>query len=322
MKKFILVAMCIATLTAGLLLSCSKRETVTASDDKPYIAVVSKGFQHQFWQYVKKGVDQAAAEFGVTITFEGPESETMVDKQMDMFRTALGKKPVAICLGVLDAQAEISLVAQATKAGIPVVTFDATVASDDPVAFVATDGRVAAAAAADKMGEALGGTGKVAIICQDQTQTTAIYRRDGFIDQIKAKYPNIQLLEVQYGDGDPLKSTEICKTVLNANSDLKGYYATNEGSAIGLANAISELGKKGTIVGIGFDSGKVQIDAIRSGVLYGAIQQNPVMIGYKAVELAYTASKGESVPKLFDSGFVWADKNNIDSAEVQAVIYE
>ena len=28
--------------------------------EKPYIAVVSKGFQHQFWQVVKKGADQAA----------------------------------------------------------------------------------------------------------------------------------------------------------------------------------------------------------------------------------------------------------------------
>jgi ribose transport system substrate-binding protein len=79
---------------------------------------------------------------------------------------------------------------------------------------------------------------------------------------------------------------------------------------------------KGKIVGIGFDSGKVQLDAIRSGILYGAIQQNPVLIGYKAVEMAYKAVKGEQVPKVIDSGYVWADQQNLDSKEVQAVIYQ
>ena len=44
-----------------------------ASGDKPYIAIISKGFQHQFWQAVKAGAEQAAEEFGVEISFEGPD---------------------------------------------------------------------------------------------------------------------------------------------------------------------------------------------------------------------------------------------------------
>ena len=48
---------------------------------KPYIPVISKGFQHQFWQAVKQGSEKAAADFNVDITFEGPETEAMVDKQ-------------------------------------------------------------------------------------------------------------------------------------------------------------------------------------------------------------------------------------------------
>jgi ribose transport system substrate-binding protein len=319
MRKALLVVLCLTIALTGVFARGGAQD---AGGGQLYIAMVSKGFQQQFWQYVKQGADQAAAEFGVTITFEGPESESMIDKQMEMFQTALGKNPAAICLGALDAQAEVPLVAQAKSRGIPVVTFDATVASDDPVSFVATDSLKAGGAAADKMGEALGGRGKVAVICHDQVNTTGILRRDGFVNRIKEKYPNIQLLEVQYGGGDPLRSTEICKAVINANPDLKGYYATNEGSAIGLANAISELNKKGQITGIGFDSGKTQLDAIRSGILYGAIQQNPVLIGYKAVEMAYRAVKGETVPKIVDSGYVWADQSNLDSKEVQAVVYQ
>ncbi|HEX6033689.1 MAG TPA: hypothetical protein VFY83_04610, partial [Anaerolineales bacterium] len=73
---------------------------------------------------------------------------------------------------------------------------------------------------------------------------------------------------------------------------------------------------------IGYDSGQQQMDAIRSGAEAGAITQNPIGIGYKCVEAAYKASKGETLPKSIDTGFMWYDKTNIDSEEIKAVLYE
>jgi len=58
--------------------------TFAQAQDKVYIPLISKGFQHQFWQAVKIGADKAAAEFDVEVTFEGPDSESQVDRQIDM----------------------------------------------------------------------------------------------------------------------------------------------------------------------------------------------------------------------------------------------
>jgi len=66
-------------------------ETATETDEPIYIPVISKGFQHQFWQAVKKGAMQAALDYGVEITFEGPETEAQVDKQIEMLEAALSK---------------------------------------------------------------------------------------------------------------------------------------------------------------------------------------------------------------------------------------
>jgi len=287
-----------------------------------HIEVVSKGFLFQFWQAVKVGADKAAKELGITINFVGPESESMIDAQTDMFETALARKPQAICFAALDAVAQAPLVARAKAQGIPVVTFDATVNTDDPVSYVATDSLAAGGIAADKMNEALGAKGgKVAVIASDQTNTTQIMRRDGFVNQVKAKYPNIKIVDIVYG-ADPLKSTEVATSVMVSNPDLAGFYACNEGTAVGLANAIKELNLKGKIIAIGFDSGKLQLDAIRDGTLYGSIQQNPVLIGYDAIQMAYKAYKGETVPKRIDTGIVWSNAANLDSPEVQAVIYQ
>src|ERR1039458_3628828 len=79
--------------------------TASASADDVYIPLISKGFQHQFWQAVKAGAEQAAKTDNVRITFEGPETEAMVDKQIDMLSAALAKKPQAIGFAALDSQA-------------------------------------------------------------------------------------------------------------------------------------------------------------------------------------------------------------------------
>ncbi len=289
---------------------------------KPYIPVISKGFQHQFWQAVQKGAEKAAVDYNVDITFEGPETEAMVDKQVEMMQVALDKKPAAIALAALDSQALIPLLQKAKDAGIPIVGFDSGVDSDIPVATAATDNVAAAALAADKMAELIGGAGKVAVIVHDQTSRTGIDRRDGFLNQMAAAYPNIEIVNVDYGGGDQLKSTDLAKAVMQANPDLAGYFGANEGSIIGVLNAAKELGKEGQIVIIGYDSGQQQMDAIRSGVEAGAITQDPIGIGYKAVEAAVKSLNGETVEKNIDTGFHWYDASNIDSDEIAPLLYK
>lgn len=289
--------------------------------DKAYVPLISKGFQHQFWQAVKAGADKAAAEFDVEITFEGPDNETMVDRQIDMLAAALAKKPTALGFAALDSQAAIPLLRQAKEAGIPVIAFDSGVDSDIPVTTASTDNIAAAALAADKMAELIGGSGKVAVVAHDQTSRTGVDRRDGFLNQIKDKYPNIEVVSVQYGGGDHLKSTELTKAILTANPDLKGIFGTNEGSAVGVVNGVSEAGVKDVVI-IGYDSGKAQKDAIRSGLMAGAITQNPVGIGYETVKAALDAAAGKSVPAHVDTGFYYYDASNIDDAEIAAVLYD
>lgn len=294
----------------------------SAASGKMYIPIVSKGFQHQFWQAVKQGAEKAAAELNVDITFEGPETESQVDKQLEMLQVALDKKPAAIGFAALDSQASIPLLKKAQEGKIPVVAFDSGVDSDIPVSTVTTDNAVAAGMAADKMAELIGGAGEVAIIAHDQTSRTGVDRRDGFKNRIEEKYPNIKIVDIQYGGGDHLKSTDLAKAIIQAHPNLKGFFGTNEGSAIGVINAVSESKMEGKITVIGYDSGKAQIDAIKSGLMAGAISQNPVGIGYETVKAAVAAAKGETVQPKIDSGFVWYDKTNIDSDEVKAVLYE
>ena len=293
--------------------------TLSYADDT-YIPLISKGFQHQFWQAVKAGAEQSAKEHNVRITFEGPETEAMVDKQIDMLSAALAKKPQALGIAALDSKAAIPLLKRAQSNKIPVIAFDSGVDSDIPLTTCATDNLAAAALAADKMADMIGNSGEVGVIVHDQTSRTGIDRRDGFLNEMKSKHPNIKIVSVQYGGGDHLKSAEIAKAMIQANPNIKGMFGANEGSAEGAAIGVKESGKK--LVLIGYDSGKEQKEDIMSGVMAGAITQNPIGIGKCVVDSAVKALKGEKLPKKVDTGFYWYDKSNMNDPKISAVLYD
>ena len=235
-------------LSIGIALGAALGASGTALAQQAYIPLVSKGFQHQFWQAVKSGAEQAGKDLNVKVSFEGPETEAMVDKQIDMLSAVLAKNPKAIGFAALDSKAAIPLLKKAHAAKIPVVAFDSGVDSDIPVTTATTDNKAAAALAADKMAELIGKAGDVAVIAHDQTSRTGIDRVEGFVGRMKSAYPNIKVVSVQYGGGDHLKSTEITKSILQANPNLKGMFGANEGSAIGVVNGAREMKRKLIII--------------------------------------------------------------------------
>lgn len=325
MERRQFMAFGLAAVAAVSLAACDTAQSGStgASDGKkPFIAIVSKGFQHQFWQSVKQGAEKAAKEFDVDISFEGPDKETNVQQQMDQLNNAMAKNPQALALAALDSKAAEGVLQDAKSKNIPVIAFDSGVDSPIPVATASTDNKAAAAEAAKNMSRLINNEGKIAIISHSQTATSGIDRRDGFVDWIKTNAPKISIVDIQYADGDQLKSTDAAKNIISANSDLKGMYGTNEGAATGVVNAVKELSLTGKLTVVGFDSGKAQIDAIKSGLMAGAVTQNPVGIGYETVKAAVAAIKGQKVEKVIDTGFYWYDKSNVDDPKIAANLYQ
>jgi ribose transport system substrate-binding protein len=212
---------------------------------------------------------------------------------------------------------------QAKEKKIPVVYFDAPCNGDAGLSLAATDSKKAGALAAEHMAELIGKKGEVAIVGHSQINSTGVERRDGFVDKIKKDYPDIKIVDIQYGDGDHLKSADIAKAMIAAHPNLKGLYGTNEGSAIGIVDAVNELGlAKGKITIVGFDSGAAQINAIKDGTMAGAITQDPIGIGKRTVQSAVAAAKGEKIDEFYDTGSYWYDKSNIDDPKIAAVLYQ
>lgn len=310
----------IAIMTSILVASMLFASHSIASDKDVYIAVISKGFQHEFWQTVKLGSDTASKELGIRSTFEGPANESMIAEQIDMVENAITKGATAILLAALDTEALIPVVEKAKSKGIPVVMFDSNINSDIPLSFVATDNKAAGGVAAEKLGMELDGKGTVGVVAHNAGTSTAQQRRDGFMEKMKEMYPNIKVLEPVYSDGDHQKAMDKSTDMMQSNPDLSAIYATNEGSAIGVATAVDAKGKIGKVKVVGFDSSEAEIEFLKNGVVQGFVVQNPFNMGYLGIKALYEVLQGNSIDSRIDTGATYVTLENLESEKVQKLL--
>lgn len=336
---------------------------------KPYIAVVSKGEQHDFWQQVKLGANAAADEYGVDITFEGPPSESDVQIQVEMLNNAMAKNPVAIALAALNTSSVIDQLQETKAKGIPVIGFDSGV-PEAPAGSIwanaSTDNFNAAGSAAKKMFEVIkpkiesatdAKPVKIIVMNQDASGESLLSRGKGFrdtmidliVDQTNLSKNDIKVTgNVGYiaphnpttgkkviiemivpASSAMTDATNASQAVLNkiVSDNVLGIFCSNEATVKGLLAATNDGATLKTnpafknVVVIGFDSGAAQKNAVREGYFYGSVTQDPYAIGYKAVELAYKAYKGEKVADV-DTGARFYNKDNMNDANIKGLLYD
>lgn len=351
MKKLLSIAMALM-----LVLGC----VAAASADDLYISVISKGEQHAFWQAVRKGCEDAAAEYGVDMYYYGPASESDITDQVDMLKAEMAKNPNAIALAALSTDAVMGELQECIEKGIPVIGFDSGV-PDAPegaiYATASTNNQNAAALAAEEFFKLDGfkddlaaATAEnpvvIAVLSQDATSESVTGRTTGFVNKMVELAGEVGTVSVQGhstwaapADGASIiihveisattnvgDVTNAANAILNMDN-LYALFCSNEGAVSGLLAATadgSEFGEGGRFDGIlvaGFDAGAPQKNAVRNGWFVGSVTQDPYMIGYLAVELAVKAANGEEVADV-DTGAQWYTAENIDEDSIALLVYD
>lgn len=313
MKKILTILM-----TLAMLLSLCAG--AYAEEDPIEIAVFCKAYIGDFWQSVEAGCYAAADDLGVNITVDGMSSETDLEGQIKLIENAIIRGVDVICLAPIDSVGNISVVERAIEKGIKVLTFNSKLDSDIALTHVATDNWAAGELGGKALGEAMGGEGKYAVIGAVESVKNNRDRSDGCTSYIEANFPDMELVAVQYCEGDMNKALSIATDLITANPDLKGFFTNNESTTIALATVLAEKGLKGQIVHVGFDATVQTADFLRDGTTAAIVTQVPYNMGYMAVEKAVAAYNGEELEPTYDTGVALATPENVDSEEIQAII--
>ena len=358
MTKKAMMSLALAAAMMGTMLGATAAHAEDYSGLK--IEIVSKGFQHQYWQAVLKGAQQKADELGCEINFVGPVNESAYDEQLSQLNSAIDAAPDAIGLAALSTETCLDAIQAAADAGIPIIGFDSGVPGAPEGAIWAnasTDNYAAGALAAEKVYEAVAdriaaaeGTVRVGVSAQDAVSESVVNRGLGFIDKFaelaaadgygvalegNERYVNDANVE-QADDAKVIIETLVpaqvtaelsaidCQTLLNKD-DIIALYGSNQHSAEAMVTANANLMKLGTgegqVIGAGFDSGAVIKAAVADGTFLGAITQAPVAMGEAIVELCCKAASGEEVADV-DTGCQWYTAENMEDEEIAQNLYD
>jgi ribose transport system substrate-binding protein len=305
----------------------------TAAPTGGEIAVIVKTGDSGYWQNVQAGAVAAEKELRATtpklsVTFLGAQSESNINEEINIVESAIDRGVKAIVLAPSDAAALQPAVADAKKAGIPVLIIDSALAGDPSqyVSFLATDNKAAGEACGKAMVDALTAagttTGKIQIMSYVAGAGSEIGRVGGFTDYIKTNSKFTLVTPNQYSNSDMPTALNQTTNVLNANPDLVGIFGANEPTAIGMGRAIAQAKLGGKIVAIGFDGAEQEQAFIKDGTLQAIAVQSSFNLGYLGVKDAYdVAFNKKTIPATIDTGFLMVTKANIDSTDAKNVLY-
>ncbi len=287
------------------------------------ITVVLKSVEHpmDFWDVVMTGMEEAARESGVQLTFTGPPHEHMVDLQIDLFYHAVIQNPDMIILAAGDYDLLRPPVGYAHAHGIPVLTMDSAVNSRLPVGFVATDnieaGRKAAAAMIDVLNRrGIGRDANIMIMSHSEGTATAIDREAG----VRQGLEEYRIAGTWYCDIDYQIAYDLTREIVNTHS-IDAIIGLNEVATVGVADAIYDMGLAGSISIVGFDNAAREMALLEAGVLDATVVQRPFNMGYMSIKQAELHLLGRTVEPFINTGSIVITRENMFQPEYQEVLF-
>ena len=260
-----------------------------------------------FWDLIRKGAEAAAAKDNIKLIYS---SDPNAGNQANLVQNAIAQKVDGIALTAAKPDAMKDAVAKATAAGIPVVGFNAGL--DDwkklgMLEYFGQDENIAGQAFGERLNQ-LGAKHALCVV-QEQGHVALEARCAGLKKGFTGKTDN---LYVNGTDMPSVKSTITAK--LNQDKSIDEVVTLGAPFALTAAQSVSEAGSKAKVAT--FDLNKDLITAIESGDIQFAVDQQPYLQGYLAVDSLWlfksngNYSGGGEQPVLTGPAFV--DKSNVE----------
>ncbi len=173
----------------------------------------------------------------------------------------------------------------------------------------------------EKMGEMMGGKGNVVILNAPPGIIIRDMRTNGFVEGMKAKYPNIQIIADQSADWDRKKAQDVLSTILASGKEVNGVYGVNDSMALGAMDVAKAKNLLGKMVIFGNDGEKAALESIEAGEMSGTQYTDVWQQGRLAAALAIgLATGGVSAKSFTHQGhilmpYVIATKENVASIQ-------
>lgn len=280
----------------------------SASGSAKYnVSVILKTLAAEYWQYVKSGAEDYAAEHPdeVTVDVKGPSSETAFDEMQNMIETDLSSGTYdGLVISPLQSDTAAQLVS-GTK--LPIVAVDTVFEGPEVVSFVGTGNEAAAKKGGEAAVEAAKAAGWEEIKCIEiagvQGDETCSARMRGYEAGVTEAGGEFLSSEVQYADATADRATTAMEAIMQTHPEgIAIICAHNDDTAMAAARAAAGHEAYKNTIFLGFNGDRAACEAILSGQMTMSVAQMAYEMGYKAVETMVQTLNGEKVEPVVDSG--------------------
>jgi len=274
-----------------------------------------------FYVTMECGAQAEAKALGVNLTVTGP-ADFSASEQAPILNAVAASKPDALIVAPTDVKALNPELQRIASEGVKVVFVDTTTTNPSiAVSHITSDNTGGGKLAADSLASQIGGKGTVAVINVNPGISTTDARIAGFNAEMKAKYPNITVLGVQYDNDSSSTAASQVEADIAAHPNLSGVFATNVLSAQGAATGVQHAGASGKVKVATFDAEPQQITALKANTIQLAVAQSPYLEGQYGVQQAVNALSGKPVTANIGTPLVAITQQNVNSPSVQKNIY-
>ncbi len=140
-------------------------------------------------------------------------------------------------------------------------------------------------------------------------------REAGFEEELRAKFPGIQLTGLQYGMADRAKAMAVTENTLTAHPDLGALFADNESSSSGAVQALKSRGNRNVKL-VAFDASDQLVADLKEGWIDSLILQDPYRMGYESVKAITRKLNGETPALRQDLPATLATREDIAAGRV------
>lgn len=276
---------------------CMSLSFVAVAEEKAEIAMILKTLGNPFWETMKTGIEQKAAELGIKVDVFAANSEEDVEGQLTILENAVNKGYAAIGVAPLSPTNLNNVIADAMKKGIYVVNVDEKVDIEalkalggNVMGFVTTNNVAVGKLAGEEIARRLPDGGKVAIIEGKAGNASGLDRKNGCEEAFKAA-GNLELVESQPADWDRTRAYDVATNYLTKHADLKAIYCCNDTMAMGALEAVKAA--KADVMVFGTDGNDDAVKSVMDGELAGTVAQDPANVGAKSLEILYNLLKNK-----------------------------
>lgn len=288
------------------------------------IEVIPKATSNVYWQAVHAGAEAAGRDMHYQIVWDGPAQETEYDREATIVEDAVNRGVNAIVLAPSHRDALVPPVRQALAAHIPVSIIDSGISlpPSDYVSYVATDNEAGGRMLADALGDMLRGRGDVGEVAVAPGSVSTLQREQGFIEELRKRYPEIRIDEMRYGLSDVAHSRAVAEDILTAHPNITAMFASSEAGLVGTLQALKGRGLEGKVRLVGFDINSLLLAGLKEGTVQALVLQDPYQIGYQGVVTAAEALAGKTPPKTIHTPVRLVTIRNLNQPEIHTLLQQ